>query len=95
MAPDWLQDRPPRISYLRYTGFKGLPVASDLLSLRCPRIGYARLVVARNEPNHSTIPGPRKVIYLGHKANVPLICPGSELSYGFEPHDHIYMPAWL
>ena len=39
---------------LRYTGFKGLPVASFILRLRWPRIGYARLVKASNMPNHST-----------------------------------------
>ena len=31
-----------------------------------------------------------KVIYLGHKANVPLMYLRSELTDGFEPHDHIY-----
>ena len=30
-----------------------------------------------------------KVIYLGHRANVPLIRVPSELTDGFEPHDHI------
>ena len=78
-----------RISYLRYTGFKGVSIASDNLSLRRPRIGYARLLVARNVPNYSTIPDSRSVIRLGHKVNVPLIRPSSELGDGFEPHVHI------
>ena len=56
LAPDWSQDRPPRILYLRYTGFKGLSLPSDNLSSGRPRIGYARLVRLRNVPNHSTIP---------------------------------------
>ena len=38
-GPDWLQDRPLRISYLRYTGFKGVLLASEVLRLRRPRIG--------------------------------------------------------
>ena len=38
-GPDWSRDRPLRILYSRYTGFKGLPVASDNLSLTGPRIG--------------------------------------------------------
>ena len=53
-------------------------------------IGYARLLLARNVPNQSTIPGYRKVITLGHSAKQPLIGPASELTDGFEPHDHIY-----
>ena len=48
-------------------------MASNNLRLDGPRIGYARLLVARNPPNHSTIPDPKSVITLGHKANVPLI----------------------
>ena len=36
---DWSQDRLLRISNLRYTGFKGLSVASDNLSSDGPRIG--------------------------------------------------------
>ena len=55
-----------------------------------PRIGYARLLLARNVPNHSTIPDPKSVISLGQLPNVPLIRPRSELSYRFEPHDYIY-----
>ena len=31
-----------------------------------------------------------KVIYLGHSAKEPLMCPPSELAYGSEPHDHIW-----
>ena len=41
-------------------------------------------------PNHSTIPGYLRVIYLGHTANVPLIRPLSDLADGFEPHDTIW-----
>ena len=41
-------------------------------------------------PNHSTIPDILSVIYLGHSPNVPLIGLRSELSYGLEPHDHIW-----
>ena len=37
-----------RILYLRYTGFKGFSIASNNLSLGRPRIGYGRLVSARN-----------------------------------------------
>ena len=33
-----------------------------------------------------------KVIYLGHKAELPLIRLPSELSDGLEPHDSIYSP---
>ena len=51
-----------------------------------PRIGYARLVIARNVPNHSTIPDSNTVIYLGHKAEQPLIGPPSELVDRSEPH---------
>ena len=54
-----------------------------------PRIGYARLGLARNMPNHSTILDPQSVITLGHTANVPLIGPSSELTDGSEPHGHI------
>ena len=54
-------------------------------------IGYARLLVARNIPNHSTIPDSESVIYLGHTANVPLIRRLSELADGLEPHDHILL----
>ena len=32
----------------------------------------------------------RSVITLGHSPNVPLIQARGELSYGLEPHDHIY-----
>ena len=69
--------------------FKGIILASDSLSLAGPRIGYARLLVLRNSPNHSTIPDPKSVIYLGHSANVPLIQPRTDLGYRLEPHDHI------
>ena len=57
-----------------------------------PRIGYGRPLVARNMPNHSTIPDSKSVITLGHKANQPLIRPSSDLSDGFEPHGLI-LPA--
>ena len=56
------------------------------LSLRRPRIGYARLLLAKNTRNYSTIPGILSVITLGHTLNVPLMCLPSELSDGFEPH---------
>ena len=42
-------------------------------------------------PNYSTIMDPERVIYLGHKVKQPLIRSPSELSYGFEPHDLIYL----
>ena len=74
-ASDWFQDRPLRISYLRYTGFKALSVASFILRLTRPRIGYARLLVARNVPNQSTIMDYSRVIYLGHTGQQPLIRP--------------------
>ena len=64
----------------------GLRVASNNPRLRCPRIGYARLLIAENSPNHSTIPDPQSVITLGQRAKQPLIGPSSELSYGLEPH---------
>ena len=35
-------------------------------------------------------PTPRTVIILGQLPSVPLMCPGSELGYGLEPHDYIY-----
>ena len=53
-------------------------------------IGYARLLIARNMPNCSTIPGLISVIYLGHKANEPLMWSPSELADGFEPHGQSY-----
>ena len=53
--------------------FKGLLVASNSLSLDRPRIGYARLLVARNSSNQSTILDLWSVITLGHTRNVPLI----------------------
>ena len=48
-------------------------MASDLLTLDGPRIGYARLVVAKNVPNHSTTIDSQSVIYLGHTLNLPLM----------------------
>ena len=78
-----------RISYLIYTGFKGVLLASDILSLGRPRIGYARLVIARNVSNQSTIPDSNSVIALGHTRKQPLIRASSELGDGLEPHDHI------
>ena len=74
---------------LRNTGFKGVILASGDLSLRRPRIGYARLLIARNMPNHSTIPDFYSVITLGQHVKQPLIWPPSELADGFEPHVHI------
>ena len=53
-------------------------------------IGYARLVVARNSSNQSQGSGSKSVIDLGHKAEQPLMYRASELSYGIEPHDHIW-----
>ena len=85
-GPDWSQDRPLRISYLIYTGLEALLLASDNLSLDRPRIGYARLLNARNTPNHSTIPDSDTVITLGHSPYVPLIGSLSELVDGLEPH---------
>ena len=73
-GPNWSRDRPLRISSLRYTGFKACLVASDILSLDGPRIGYARLVIAGNSSNHSTILDSLSVITLGQHANVPLMC---------------------
>ena len=64
-------------------------MASDNLSLDGPRIGYGRLLVSRNSPNHSTIMDILSVITLGHTAEQPLMCPRTDLSYGLEPHDHI------
>ena len=61
------------------------------MTLSRPRIGYARLLLARNIPYYSTIMDSESVINLGHKVNVPLIWPRSELSYGYEPHDLIYL----
>ena len=65
-GPDWSLDRPLRISYLRYTGFKGLLLASAFLSLSRPRIGYARLLLLRNKPNQSQGMDINGVITLGH-----------------------------
>ena len=42
-------------------------------------------------PNYSTIPSLISVITLGHKPNVPLMWSGSELTDGYEPHDHILL----
>ena len=61
--------------------------------MRRPRIGYARLLVARNVPNYSTILDILSVITLGHTANVPLMRPSSDLADGFEPHGHIWSAA--
>ena len=36
-------------------------------------------------------PTRHSVITLGHNPEVPLMCPASELSYGFEPHDTILL----
>ena len=54
-----------------------------------PGIGYARLLVARNTSNRSTIPDYLSVITLGHTLNVPLMHRLSELVDGLEPHGHI------
>ena len=93
LALYWSPDRHLRILYLRYTGFKGFILASTRPRLGRPRIGYARLVVARNPPYYSTILDSNSVIYLGHIANVPLIGLLSELVNGLEPHDHILSGA--
>ena len=53
-------------------------------------IGYARLLVARNIPNYSTIPDFYSVITLGKHLKQPLIRPSSELADRLEPHDLIY-----
>ena len=58
--------------------------------MRRPRIGYARLLVAGNVPNYSTIMDSESVIMLGHSPKEPLMRPSSELSDGFEPHGLIY-----
>ena len=75
-GPDWSQDRPLRISNLRYTGFKGFLLPSIDLSLRRPRIGYARLLSLSYSPNHSTIPDLRQRYiprsYYQTATNVPL-----------------------
>ena len=55
LAPDWSRDRPLRISNIFIWCLEAVYAASDILSLRRPRIGYARLLVARNVSNHSTI----------------------------------------
>ena len=59
---------------------------SDSLRLRRPEIGYARLVIAGNMSNYSTILDLKCVIYLGHMSNVPLMRPPSDLADGLEPH---------
>ena len=58
--------------------------------MRRPRIGYARLLSARNVPNYSTIMDILSVITLGQVVKQPLIGSPSELSDGLEPHDYIY-----
>ena len=68
-------------------------MTSRNLSLRRPRIGYARLVVAGNSPNQSQGMDINSVIRLGHSASLPLMCLLSELADGLEPHDLIYSPA--
>ena len=75
-----------RISNLRYTGLEAVIRPSDNLSLLGPRIGYARLLNARNVPNYSTIADILSVITLGHTLRLPLMCPSSELVDGSEPH---------
>ena len=88
-GPQWSQDRSLRILYLRYTGFKASLLTSRNLSLGCPRIGYARLVVARNVSNQSQGMDYNSVITLGKPSKQPLMCSASELADGLEPHDHI------
>ena len=34
------------------------------------------------------------VIKHGHSAKLPLMCPASELTDGFEPHDTIWSAGW-
>ena len=68
-------------------------MASDNPSLSRPRIGYARLLIAGNMPNHSTIMDPESVITLGHSARQPLMCPASELVDRLEPHGLIWSMA--
>ena len=65
-------------------------MTSRILSLRRPRIGYARLVVAGNVPNQSQGMDYISVIRLGHMVKQPLMWSSGELVDGFEPHDHIY-----
>ena len=77
MLQDWIPDMPQdwsrhasrlvprsisRISYLIIWCLEAVILASDLLTLSGPRIGYARLVSARNVPNHSTIMDYSKVL---------------------------------
>ena len=64
-----------RILNLKYTGFKGLPIASNNLRLTGPKIGYARLLSARNTSNQSTILDLKSVITLGHTLKQPLMEP--------------------
>ena len=92
-ASDWSSRPASRILSIRYTGLEGLPVASDILRLDRPRIGYARLLVARNVPNHSTILDYSSVITLGHTSKEPLMRPRSELVDGSEPHGSIPQSA--
>ena len=72
-GPDWSSRPPPRILYLRYTGFKGLILTSRALRLPGPRIGYARLLVPRYMSNQSQGMDYISVIDLGHKAKQPLM----------------------
>ena len=72
--------------YLRYTGFKGLILTSGPHYLTRPRIGYARLVIARNMRKQSQGMDINSVIYVGHKVKQPLIRWTSELTDGLEPH---------
>ena len=60
-------------------------MASDFLTLSRPRIGYARLVSARNTSNQSQGMDIKKVIILGHTLKQPLIQASGELVDGLEP----------
>ena len=59
------------------------------LNLRRPRIGYARLVIARNSVSALAYPGINSVITLGHSPKTATNPSLSELSDGLEPHGHI------
>ena len=66
-------------------------MTSRILSWRGPRIGYARLVSAKNMSNQSQGMEYNTVINLGHSPKQPLISSPSELVDGLEPHDHVLL----
>ena len=83
--PDWSRDGPQ----IPYCGTSKPSLWKGLIMSR-PRIGYARLLVARNERMVVIYTDRREVIYLGHTSKYAPCGRLSELSYRFEPHGTIW-----